>query len=44
VLTLVLIGIFLIWAAAIWVLVRAVVGVIRAASDQPIANPETWLI
>ena len=44
VLTLVLIGLLIIWAVAIWVMVRAVIGLVRAINEEPIKNPESWLI
>jgi uncharacterized membrane protein len=44
VLTLVLIGILVIWAVSIWYLVRIVVGLVQAIGDKPIKNPQTWLV
>jgi uncharacterized membrane protein len=44
VLTFLLVGIVVLWAVGIWLVVRVVVGLVRAISDQPIANPKTWLV
>jgi uncharacterized membrane protein len=44
VLTLVLIGVLILWAVGLWVLVRVVYGLVQAAGDKPIANPQTWFI
>lgn len=44
VLTLVAIGFVLILAIAVWVIVRCVIGLQKASRNEPIENPETWLI
>ncbi|HEY4078650.1 MAG TPA: hypothetical protein VGM26_17115 [Rhizomicrobium sp.] len=44
VLTLVLIGILVLWAVGLWALVRVVYGLVQVASDKPIPNPQTWFI
>ncbi len=40
----IVIGIFVLLAAAVWQVVRVVRGMIAASNRQPIPNPETWLI
>jgi uncharacterized membrane protein len=37
-------GVFVLFIVAVWVLIRGSVGVVRLASGQPIANPDTLLI
>ena len=44
ILTFILIGILVLWAVAIWFLVRAIVGLVQALNGKPIADPQTWLI
>ena len=44
VLTLVLIGIIILWAVGLWLLVRVVFGLVQLAGDKPIPNPQTWFI
>ena len=44
VLVLLLIGFVLYLAIAVWVIVRCVVGLQKASRDEPIANPESWVI
>ena len=44
VLSLVLIGILLMLAVAVWVIVRVVVGFQAVGRGEPIRNPESWLI
>lgn len=43
-LSLVLIGFLLMLAAAVWVVVRVVVGLQAVGRGEPIRNPESWLI
>jgi uncharacterized membrane protein len=38
------VGKFLFLAVAIWFIVRCVIGLQKAARDEPIADPENWLI
>ena len=44
VLMVVLIGVFVLLAVAVWVLVRSVMSLINAQKRQPMPNPDTWLI
>lgn len=39
-----LIGFVIIVAVVIWVIVRCVIGLQKASNEEPIANPESWLI
>ena len=43
-LMIVAIGFVLIFAVAIWVIVRCVLGLQAANRDEPVTNPESWLI
>ena len=43
-LMIVAIGFVLIFAVAIWVIVRCVLGLQAANRDEPVKNPESWLI
>ena len=43
-LMIVAIGFVLIFAVAIWVIVRCVLGLQAANRDEPVRNPESWLI
>lgn len=43
-LSLVLIGFLLMLAAAVWVVVRVVMGLQAVGRGEPIRNPESWLI
>jgi uncharacterized membrane protein len=43
-LMLLLIGFVILFAVVIWVVVRCVIGLQKASNDEPIANPESWLI
>ena len=38
------IGFLLVFAVAIWVIVRCVLGLQAANRDEPVKNPESWLI
>ena len=44
ILMLVAIGAILIFAVAIWVVVRCVIGLQKASAGEPIANPASWWI
>ena len=44
VLMVVLIGLFVLLAVAVWVLVRSVMSLINAQKRQPMPNPDTWLV
>ncbi len=44
VLSIVLIGIFLIIAVGIWVLVRSVLSLLKAQKHEPMPDPTTWLL
>lgn len=44
VLLLVGIGFLLMIAVSVWVIVRCVIGLQKAAQRQPIPNPESWII
>lgn len=39
-----LIGFVIIVAVVIWVIVRCVIGLQKASNEEPIANPDSWLI
>ena len=43
ILSIVLIGIPLLFALAIWVLVRTILALVKAQKQEPIADPKTWL-
>jgi uncharacterized membrane protein len=43
ILTIVLIGIFLILAVSVWMIVRSVMSLIKAQKQEPMPDPETWL-
>ena len=43
ILTLVLIGIPILLALAVWILVRSVLALLKAQKHEPIADPKTWL-
>lgn len=43
-LTVVLVGILGFIATAVWIVVRCVVGLQRAARQEPITNPEAWMV
>jgi uncharacterized membrane protein len=43
-LMLLLIGFLVIVAVAIWIIVRCVIGLQAAGRNEPIRNPESWLI
>ena len=43
-LMIVAIGFVLIFAVAVWVIVRCVLGLQAANRDEPVKNPESWLI
>ncbi|MGE6781222.1 DUF4870 family protein [Ensifer adhaerens] len=43
-LTVVLVGILGFIATAVWIVVRCVVGLQRAAREEPITNPESWMV
>ena len=43
-LMIVAIGFVLIFAVAVWVIVRCVLGLQAANRDEPVRNPESWLI
>jgi uncharacterized membrane protein len=38
------VGIFLIFATAIWIVVRCVIGLQKASAGEPIARPTSWWI
>lgn len=38
------VGFLLMLAVAVWVIVRCIIGLQKAARDEPIANPESWII
>ncbi len=44
ILMVVLVGFIVFWVVGIWYLIRSIVGLVQAASDKPITNPQTWLI
>ena len=44
VLALLLVGFLLMLATAVWFVVRCVIGLMVASRDEPIRNPESWLI
>ena len=44
VLTIILVGIPLMIAIAVWVIVRCVIGLQKVSRNEPIEDPETWLI
>ncbi len=44
VLAFVAIGFLLMIAVAIWVIVRVLIGLQKAARDEPIDNPQSWVI
>lgn len=44
ILTFVVIGVLGFIATLIWVVVRCVIGLQKAAREEPIANPQSWLI
>lgn len=37
-------GVFVLFAVAVWITVRGAYGVLRLKADQPIPNPRSWLI
>ncbi|WP_108811675.1 DUF4870 domain-containing protein [Sphingorhabdus sp. Alg231-15] len=43
ILSIVLIGIPLLIALAVWVLVRSIMALLKAQRQEPIADPKTWL-
>ncbi|WP_429812278.1 DUF4870 family protein [Ensifer sp. B1-9] len=43
-LTVLLVGILGFIATAVWIVVRCVVGLQRAARQEPITNPESWMV
>ncbi|MCK3775739.1 hypothetical protein MZK49_03220 [Ensifer sesbaniae] len=43
-LTALLVGILGFIATAVWIVVRCVVGLQRAARQEPITNPESWMV
>lgn len=43
-LTTVLIGVLGFFATAVWIVVRCVIGLQKAAREEPISNPESWLV
>lgn len=43
ILTIVLIGIFIIMAGVAWVVVRSVMSMVNAQKKQPMPNPGSWL-
>jgi uncharacterized membrane protein len=43
ILSIVLIGIPILLALAVWVLVRAIMALLKAQKQEPIADPKTWL-
>jgi uncharacterized membrane protein len=44
VLAMVLVGFLLMVATAVWFVVRCVLGLMAASRDEPIRNPDSWLI
>lgn len=38
------IGFLLMIAVAVWIIVRCIIGLQRVSRDEPIANPESWVI
>lgn len=38
------VGFLLILAVAIWAIVRCIIGLQKASRDEPIANPESWVV
>lgn len=44
VLTLLVVGVLGFIATAVWIIVRCVIGLQKAAREEPIANPQSWLI
>ena len=44
VLAVLIIGIFVLFAVAVWVIVRCVIGLQKAARGEPIADPQSWWI
>ena len=43
ILSFVLIGIPILFALAVWILVRSVLALLKAQKHEPIADPKTWL-
>ncbi|MBP1883158.1 DUF4870 family protein [Sinorhizobium mexicanum] len=43
-LTVMVIGILGFVATAVWIVIRCVIGLQRAAREEPITNPESWLV
>ncbi|MDK1384485.1 hypothetical protein QN224_03585 [Sinorhizobium sp. 8-89] len=43
-LTVMVIGVLGFVATAVWIVVRCVVGLQKAAREEPITNPESWLV
>lgn len=37
-------GVFVLFALALWMMVRGAVGVLKLKADQPIANPRSWTV
>lgn len=44
ILSIILIGVLLLFAVAIWVIVRCVIGLQQAGRNQPVRDPQSWLI
>ena len=44
VLAILLVGFLLMIATAVWFVVRCVIGLMAASRDEPIRNPDSWLI
>jgi uncharacterized membrane protein len=43
-LVIVVIGIPMLFAVGIWFIVRSVIGLVKALNNEPIPNPDTWLV
>jgi uncharacterized membrane protein len=43
-LTMLLIGVLGFIATAVWIVVRCVIGLQKVAREEPITNPESWLV
>ncbi len=39
-----LIGIPILFAVAVWIIVRCVIGLMKVANSEPISNPQSWWV
>jgi uncharacterized membrane protein len=44
ILTFVFIGILLFVLTAVWMIVRCIVGLQKAGNEEPVANPQSWIL